>query len=321
MAMQAAASVAILTWLVRGLDTHTLRSILLTLPVGYYFASLGIVLAGQTLYAWRWWLLLSVGNVQVSLGAAIRYYFIGIFTNNFLPSTIGGDAARVYYLGREHGYQRVAASILVDRLLGLGSLAVFAAAAAWFVPVTDRRFVTFRLIVTLVAAAAGALIAVAVTGSGGAQRWAAPFGGTAVKLAVKLQRLRLEMARLLRKPQVFAYSAGVVFAYLLSISMLYVWFLSITGAPAPPILGVFAALSMTSVLSLVPIALNGLGIREQLHAWLFAPLGVPKEIAVAISLLLFIHTLTISVYGMVLWVTHPAAARDEAASEAAEPTV
>jgi len=321
MAMQAAASVAILTWLVRGLDTQALRRILLTLPVGYYVASLGIVLAGQAMYAWRWWRLLSVANVQVSLGAAIRYYFIGIFTNNFLPSTIGGDAARVYYLGREHGYQRVAASILVDRLLGLGSLAVFAAASSWFVPVTDRRFVAFRLIVTLVAAGACAVIALAVTGSGGAQRWAAPFGGTAVKLAVTLQRLRLDMARLLRKPQVFAYSAGVVFAYLVSISILYVWFIRITGAPAPPVIGVFAALSMTSVLSVVPIALNGLGVREQLHAWLFAPLGVPKEIAVAISLLLFIHTLTISVYGMVLWVMHPAAVRDEAASEAVEPTV
>jgi glycosyltransferase 2 family protein len=313
MAMQAAASAALLTWLVRGLDTQALRHTLLTLPATYYVASLGVVLAGQLLYAWRWWLLLSVSGADVSLGAAIRYYFIGIFTNNFLPSTVGGDAARVYYLGREHGYQRIAASVLVDRLLGLGSLAFFAAAASWFVPVTEPRFVVLRLIVTLVAVGACGVIALAITGAGGAQRWAAPFGGTALTLALRLQQLRLDMARLLRKPRVFAYSAGVVFVYLLSIALLYVWFLTITGASVPAITEVFAAVSMTSVLSIVPIAFNGLGVREQLHAWLFPPLGVPKEVAVAISLLLFFHVLVLSVYGMVLWVMHPAPVRDAAA--------
>jgi glycosyltransferase 2 family protein len=316
MATQAAASAAVLTWLVRGLDTHALGRLLLTLPAGFYLASLGLVVAGQLLYAWRWWLLLSVSGVNVSLSAAIRYYFIGIFTNNFLPSTVGGDATKVYYLGREHGYRQIAASVLVDRLLGLGSMAVLAAASSWLVPVAEPRFVALRLIVTLVAAGACGVIVVALTGAGGAQRWAAPFGGRVMALALRLQRLRLDMACLLRKPQVFAYSAGVVFSYLSAAALVYVWFVTITGAPAPSVVGVFAALSMIGVLSTVPIALNGLGVREQLHAWLLAPLGIQKEVAVAISLLFFFHVLVISLYGMVLWVMHPAVARDVTVSEA-----
>jgi hypothetical protein len=63
---------------------------------------------------------------------------------------------------------------------------------------------------------------------------------------------------------------------------------------------------MTGVLSNVPISLNGLGVREQLHVWLFAPLGVPNEVAVAISLLLFGHILLTSLIGMVVWLMQPA---------------
>ena len=37
---------------------------------------------------------------EVSLSTAVRQYFIGIFVNNFLPSTVGGDLAKVYYIGR-----------------------------------------------------------------------------------------------------------------------------------------------------------------------------------------------------------------------------
>src|SRR6185503_10701899 len=126
LAAQAAVSAALLVWLARGLDTHTLGHLLFTLPPSFVVASFGVIVAGQVLYAWRWWLLLSASGVDVTVGDAIRSYFIGIFANNFLPSTVGGDATKVYYLGREHGYRTIVASVVVDRLLGLGSLAVLA---------------------------------------------------------------------------------------------------------------------------------------------------------------------------------------------------
>ena len=44
-----------------------------------------------------------------------------------------------------------------------------------------------------------------------------------------------------------------------------------------------------------------LGLREQLHALLLAPLGVPREVAVAVSLLFFGHLLVSSLLGAVFW--------------------
>ena len=58
----------------------------------------------------------------------------------------------------------------------------------------------------------------------------------------------------------------------------------------------------TAVLSNIPVSLNGLGLREQLHALLLAPLGVPREVAVAVSLLFFGHLLVSSLFGAGFWI-------------------
>ncbi len=305
---QSAVSIALLAWLLRGLDVQTLSRLLLRLPLWYYAVSLGVIVSGQILYAWRWWLLLSAAGLDISFGVAVRSYLIGVFANNFLPSTIGGDATKIYYLGREHGYRVIVATVVVDRMLGLGTLAVFAAAASWFVPAVSARFVALRLVVTAVAVGACAVIALAMVATGELQRWLAPFGQTALGLGEKLQRLRLSMAVLLGHRRVMAYGAGIALAYFMALSLIYLWFMDLGGIPRPPIITVFTAVSMTGVLSNVPISLNGLGVREQLHVWLFAPLGVPKEVAVAISLLLFGHILVTSLFGMVMWLMQPAGA-------------
>jgi uncharacterized protein (TIRG00374 family) len=306
LAAQAAVSLALLAWLARGIDTRTLGHLLLTLPSWYYVVSLAVILGGQAIYAWRWWLLLSIAGVDVPLATALRFYFIGIFANNFLPSTIGGDAAKVYYLGRQHGHRTIVASVSVDRMLGLGSLALLAAASAWTLPVVSPRFAWLRLAVTTAAVGSAAAIALVMFGTGGLQRWLTPFGQRAVGLGERLQRLRLDMKWLLRQPRILAYAGAIVLVYFVALSLVYAWFVALSGPQRPPLVAVFAAVTMTGVLTNVPISLNGLGLREQLHAWLFAPLGVPVEAAVAISLLLFAHVLVASLCGLVLWLMQPA---------------
>ncbi len=67
----------------------------------------------------------------------------------------------------------------------------------------------------------------------------------------------------------------------------------------------FGVVAATSVLSNVPVSLNGLGLREQLHVLLLAPLGVSNEMAVGISLLLFGHLVVASLVGLAFWMRTP----------------
>jgi len=182
-AVQCAVSIALLILLFRRLDLTALRRLYATMPVWFYAFSLVVVVAGQALYAWRWRVLLTASGVSVSLGMAVRQYFIGIFLNNFFPSTVGGDMAKVFYLGRQHGYRPVAASIVLDRLLSIGVLAVFAATLFWIAPDPSPRFALTRAMVTMMAIALVLILVVAARGTGGLPDRLAPLGSSVVALA------------------------------------------------------------------------------------------------------------------------------------------
>jgi len=102
---QALVTVLLLGLLVTSLDWAAFTALFARVPAGFYLSSLVVVLAGQVAYAWRWQQLLRAAGVSIPLATVVRQYFVGIFVNNFLPSTVGGDVAKVYYLGRHHGHR------------------------------------------------------------------------------------------------------------------------------------------------------------------------------------------------------------------------
>jgi uncharacterized protein (TIRG00374 family) len=302
---QASVTIGLLTLLIRSLDLNAFHSLFLRLPAWFYLVSLGVVLAGQIAYAWRWQLLLAAAGVTVPFGSVIRQYFVGIFVNNFLPSTAGGDVAKVYYLGRNHGYRMVTASVAIDRLLGVGLLAMLASGALWASPVRSPLLTAAGVASVGAAALAITLLIVISVGTGGLPARVTWLGERAVKFAGRLQRLRLDMAAPLRRPWIIVQAAVVVIGYAVLVTVIYMRFVAIQGAAVPSFLAMFAAVTATTVLSNVPISLNGLGLREQLHVSLFAPLGVSREVAVAISLLLYAHLLIASMIGLAFWLQAP----------------
>lgn len=308
-AIQGAVTVALLALLFRSLDLAALRHLYATMPLWFYLLSLGVVLGGQVLYAWRWRQVLSASGVPVTVGTVIRQYFIGIFLNNFFPSTVGGDMAKVYYLGREHGYRPIAASIFLDRLLSIGLLAVFATTMYWVAPDPSPRFAVTRAFVTAIAVCLLGGLVLAARGTGGLPRRLAVFGTFVVGLAERAQRFRHEMAPAARRPQIVFQSAAVVATYFFALTGIYRLFLSLDTGAHPSFLTLMTAVTTASLLSNIPISINGLGLREQLHAILLQPLGVTREAAVAISLLTFAHLLVSSLLGVLFWLQLPAAAK------------
>jgi uncharacterized protein (TIRG00374 family) len=310
LAVQALVSIVLLLLLMRRLDLTAFRALFLRLPVWFYLFSLAVILAGQVAYAWRWHVLLKAAGVRAPLSTVVAQYFIGICLANFFPSTVGGDLARVYYLGRDHGYRQVTASVVLDRILGIALLAPLASAAMWSVSPPSSLFATARLVVTAVAAASVAALVLAVAGTGGLAKRVGWMGPAAVRMAERLQRLRSDMEAALKKPKVVVQAAAVVGGYAFVIALLYVQYIWLVTGSASSVVMMFAVVTTTAVLSNIPISLNGLGLREQLHAALLVPLGIPAEVAVGISLLLFGHLLIASVIGLACWARAPALPAD-----------
>ena len=77
---------------------------------------------------WRWQLLLDAQDVHVETNRLAGSYLVALFFNNFLPSNIGGDVIRIRDTARPAGSKTLAtAVVLVDRGLGLMGLVLVAA--------------------------------------------------------------------------------------------------------------------------------------------------------------------------------------------------
>lgn len=75
---------------------------------------------GLCLIGVRWWLFLRAQDIRVPVSLAVKLTFLGQFFTNFMPSAVGGDLVRAWYVSR-HTHKRLQAAlgVAVDRLMGL----------------------------------------------------------------------------------------------------------------------------------------------------------------------------------------------------------
>ena len=73
----------------------------------------------------RWQVIAARCDAHLSLPRAVRFNLIATFFNQVLPSTIGGDAVRIWLFARDGaGWARATHSVLLDRFIGVLALAV-----------------------------------------------------------------------------------------------------------------------------------------------------------------------------------------------------
>ena len=71
----------------------------------------------------RLYLVLRIQKVGVPIHKVLYLNFVGLFFNLFLPSSLGGDAVKAYYLSKNSGTtMKIVSSIVIDRLLGLSGV-------------------------------------------------------------------------------------------------------------------------------------------------------------------------------------------------------
>lgn len=99
--------------------------------VSYLIAAVALYFVVQTISAYRWYLLLKPLDLEVSFLRILSLYYLGMYFNFFLPSAIGGDVVKVYYLHKETGRLSAStASVFLDRDIGMGGLVLAATAVA-----------------------------------------------------------------------------------------------------------------------------------------------------------------------------------------------
>jgi uncharacterized membrane protein YbhN (UPF0104 family) len=260
------------------IDFHTLGRRITGGSWGWFAAAVAVLFASFVVAALRWQLFLDAAGVRSTPGETVRAYLIGTFANNFLPSQMGGDVARVFLVGAEGTRMRAAATVVVDRATAIGCLVL----TAWLAFAADPAAVPGALVAALGAATialvlAGLVAALLVLGGTRiTDRVPLRFRGSATEAG--------ETVRACVRPPVLwrTIALGAAFQVLVVLS---VWFLA--RAIALDLAFAVAAVTLPPVLivAALPISIAGYGVREGSYVLLLRHVGVDATDATLLSLL------------------------------------
>ena len=257
----------------------------------YFAVTVALYLIAQSLSGWRWQTLAAVLNLHAPVSECVRYYFICMFTNVFVPGLIGGDAARAFYLGRKYGKTAEAiASVVADR--GYGLLALFGFAAAIALTLNHG---TLSTNVTNPVVAIGILAVVGYLAS--------PWIARLIHLTPRpIRRMLGIVAPYLHRPATVA--PAIVLSLILQAILATCQFVLALGMGLHLPLALFLLIvPIAGVLAALPLTLNGLGLRETAYLYLFGMAGVSREDAIALGLLYFAATMVGGLVGGIAFVT------------------
>ena len=269
--------------------------------VVYVLAALAAIFGGLLVSALRWKAYLDALELPLKLGTLFRLYFVGTFFNAFLPTGIGGDAYKAVRLGRDKESLAPAfASVFLDRFAGVVGMAAIGLVSSGYILASGderRRVPLIALVLSL------AIIGAAATLLVGGERLLGR--GRLVKhegIGGRIRRAMRSIHAAGRHPDAAARGyvfgvifQGLVFAYHLSIAKA----LGIEGVPVM----VFASIVIISSLAtMIPLSINGLGFREGAYIWALGRYGVSHDQALAFALLILASLLLASLVGGLIYV-------------------
>jgi len=274
--LRLAATVLLMAYVLRGIKWGTFATLVANADWRWWIAGLTTGIAVQVAAGVRWAALARPLGFPFSRRFFVWRFFEGSFFSLCLPGSIGGDVIKAYRVGDTTQRRLLAGcSVLADRLTGLAALGVLAGAA-----LVGTKY-TLSLPVTL-AIGAGLLavtLAVFMLGVASIDRLLAIIPAP--------HPAREFIARLLpyqQRPSLMAHAVGWSFIVQMG-GAVAVGLMARSLGVVQPLAIWFAVVPLVALAVVLPISINGVGVRENALAVLLAPHGVAAESAVAVGLL------------------------------------
>jgi uncharacterized protein (TIRG00374 family) len=284
--LQILLSLVLLTWLIRRAGVGEVLDTLAGLDWAWYAPAFALFLLNIVIRAYRWYTLLHSLNERPSFRHLVYLYFVGFFANNFIPSGFGGDFVKIISLRRTYGRGAEAlSSVVMDRVTGLlGSAIIALVALIWnsLGHVTAVELPTALWIII-------AVLSLGIPLSFMLIRWTRPLD-IIVRRFPRVQKMpnydRLEqlLATVNRYPlPILLRSLLTSLPFTLSLIIVQFFIAQALSVDLPlAVFGLFVPI--ISILNLLPLSFNGLGVREGVYQFLFVPIGVSPVSAIAMSL-------------------------------------
>lgn len=296
-------SAALVLWLILGFDWNEVFAALKDISYSYIIAWFVIWFIAFCFMALRLQLLLSVQKIHIPFRYSLRLVFIGVFTGNFLPSSMGGDAVKFAFLARA-GYSKsvTGASVVLDRLFNIAATFMFLP----FVLVTPglieldvemQHMLPYWLLGALLVIC-GMIIALGMVARR-IKRSGLPNPAD-ITIRGRLHRIAYRLTNILGNwlDHPWMLVGAMILALLSMIFFFYAGWVLARGLNMDlTLITWFAIQACLSVLVFLPISLNGLGLQELSMVYFMTHVGISEGKSLALALLLRVLVVLISLVG------------------------
>jgi len=145
-----AISIIILSVLFTKIDFHEIKVSLIKTNHTVLIIGILIYTLIQAINAYKWKLIANNAGFSNKLKEYINYYFVGLFFNLFLPTTVGGDISKAYYLSKHHIQSRKAPavySVLAERYSGV-VIIIWIGTFVLFSPIGNPVPIAFKILMS-----------------------------------------------------------------------------------------------------------------------------------------------------------------------------
>ena len=286
-ALKVLITLALLGFVAYQMDLAVLAEILLSASPLFILLGILIQFTSMFLGVVRWQTILKNFDIHTRLLPLIKITLVGYFFNMFLPSGIGGDFFRAYYLAKreDRGMSTTVTTTILERSAGLCALLIIGTVFAALEDISVegvRLFYVFLIGITLYAF--GNLVLF--------HSWMhRKIGEFLIKRNLEHLEAKMELVyqglNALRRSKGSILKALGLSLMVQFLSVLIVWVAAqAIGIEAPfRVFLIFVPLINLSIM--VPLTISGIGLRESLFYLLFSQIGFPVEMAVGLSLLTF----------------------------------
>ena len=287
-------SAAMVAIVVHAFDVKGVAAHFMKVDVGTLVLVVAIALGIALLHTLRWMAVIDATGHRLTFKTALRLVLIGHFFNQALPSSVGGDAMRVWCAYRAGLVLSIAVkTVVVDRLLSLVSLLVLAAIGLpWLLDVVIDPVARWALSSVVLAGLAGAAAFLALAKLPRfALRW------RAVRALVDVAKLSRKVLSHLR------YAVPVVGLSIMSFLGFAVIVYAIARAMQIDVTVRDCVLLVPPVIlvTVIPVSIAGWGLREGAMVVAFGFINVPAGAAFAMSVLFGLTLAVASLPGSLLW--------------------
>ena len=301
-------SAALLYFSLRKVNLFDLASRIHVESLGWIALAIAVTFLQIFVGVLRWREISAECGAPLETRQAMRFNVIGTFFNQTLPSSIGGDAVRLWLVARAGaGWRAATYSIFVDRAIGLIALAIIIVASLpWsyrLIGDPDGRTALLLLDFAALAGGLGFLVLGMLPWP-----WLKRWWGTHHLHACAVIANRVIFSRD-RGPKVAVLSLIVHF-----LAVVIAWCV-VRSINAPVMFGqIFQLVPPVMLITMLPISIAGWGVREATMGLAFGYAGLMTNEGVNVSLLFGAVSFLVGIFGGLVWIFSP-----EKAAQGAKP--